>query len=66
MTMFIPSPQLTTLAPLVSSDKGSVGNRINCAGAQFQKIQCLYQAGAADERRIAGAGNSLFLCAGME
>lgn len=35
MTMFIPSPQLTTVAPLVSKDKGSFGNRINCAGAQL-------------------------------
>lgn len=35
MTMFLGVPTLTTVAPLVSSDKGSIGNRINCAGAQY-------------------------------
>ena len=34
MTMFLGSPVLTTVAPLVSKDKGSIGNRVNCAGAQ--------------------------------
>lgn len=34
MTMFIPSPTLTTVAPLVSKDKGSLGNRVNCVGSQ--------------------------------
>lgn len=35
MTVFLGSPVLTTVAPLVSPDKGSLGNRINCAGSQF-------------------------------
>lgn len=34
MTVFLGSPTLTTIAPLVSSDKGSFGNRVNCAGSQ--------------------------------
>lgn len=34
MTMFLGSPVLTATAPLVSRDKGSIGNRVNCAGAQ--------------------------------
>lgn len=34
MTVFLGSPALTTVAPLVSKDKGSLGNRINCAGSQ--------------------------------
>ncbi len=34
MTVFLGSPTLTTVAPLVSSDKGSFGNRVNCAGSQ--------------------------------
>ena len=35
MTVFLPSGTLTTVAPLVSKDKGSMGNRINCAGSQL-------------------------------
>ena len=34
MTVFLGSPVLTTAAPIVSKDKGSLGNRINCAGSQ--------------------------------
>lgn len=34
MTAFLVSPVLTTVAPLASKDKGSFGNRVNCAGSQ--------------------------------
>lgn len=34
MTAFLVSPVLTKVAPLVSKDKGSFGNRVNCAGSQ--------------------------------
>ena len=38
MTVFLPSGTLTTIAPLVSKDKGSMGNRINCAGSQLLNV----------------------------
>lgn len=34
MTAFLAHPVLTTAAPMVSNDKGSFGNRINCSVAQ--------------------------------
>ena len=38
MTIFLPSPMLQTYAPLVSSDKGSIGNRVKCTGAQYLNV----------------------------
>ena len=38
MTMFLVSPSLTTVAPLVAKDKGSVGNRVNCVASQALNI----------------------------
>ena len=35
MTVFLPHPALQAGASLVAKDKGSFGNRVNCAGSQY-------------------------------
>ncbi len=35
MTIYLPHPTLQAGASLVAKDKGSFGNRVNCAGAQY-------------------------------
>ena len=53
MTVFLVSPTLTAAAPLVSKDKGSFGNRMNCAGSQALNTAATAAAATAV---IAGAG----------
>lgn len=56
MTVFLGHPVLTTVAPLVSSDKGSLGNRVNCVASQTMNVAttAVTTAGAA-VATIAGA-----------
>ena len=38
MTVFLGHPALTSVAPLVSNDKGSLGNRVNCVASQAKNV----------------------------